>query len=136
MQPMKRVLRLFIYNIIAFLSITYFIPAAQFSNNLEILFISAVIYALLAMFLKPILSIVALPINFLTFGIFSWVVNVILLYLVSRFEPGFKIIAYQFPGFFYQGFVLPRVDFGVFGIGVLVLFLISFVASFFFWLSD
>ena len=44
--------------------------------------------------LKPILTICTFPITILTFGLFSWVVNGISLYVVSIFTPGFYIYSY------------------------------------------
>lgn len=41
--------------------------------------------------LKPILIICTLPLNLITFGFFSWVVNGISLYVVALFTPGFSI---------------------------------------------
>lgn len=133
---MRRLLKLFIFNIISFGGTAYLLPAIDYAKNLEILAKSALIYALLSMFLKPVLSMLALPINFFTFGLFSWTINVIILYLVTRLEPGFKIISYEFPGFFYQGFIIPRIAFGTFGTVVLISFLISLIASFLIWVSD
>ena len=133
---MRRLIRLFLFNAVAFTLVIYFIPSASYSNNLEVLGKSAVVYSVLAMFLKPVLSLLALPINFFTFGLFSWLINVILLFLVTRIEPGLKIVAYTFPGYFYQGFVIPRFEFGTFGTAVLISFLVSFIASFLIWISD
>lgn len=133
---MRRFLRLFVFNFLGFSFVAYLLPAINYSNNLEVLIRAGVIYAILAMFLKPLLSLISLPLNFLTFGLFSWVANVVLIYLVSRLEPLFKIVPYNFSGLFYQGFVIPKFSLGGFGTAVMISFLISFLVSFFLWLSD
>lgn len=42
-------------------------------------------------FIKPVLSILSLPITFLTLGLFSFVVNGICFWLASVFVPGFAV---------------------------------------------
>lgn len=42
-------------------------------------------------FIKPILSILSLPLNFLTLGLFSLVVNGVCFWLASVFVPGFSV---------------------------------------------
>lgn len=133
---MRKILRLFVFNILSFGMVAYLIPAVNYSGNLEVLAKSAVIYALLSMFLKPLLSLLALPLNFVSFGLFSWLSNLILIYLVGRIEPLFKIESYQFPGLFYQGFVIPHFGLGSFQTAILVCFMIGFFLAFLLWLSD
>lgn len=55
----------------------------------------------------PIFSIVLLPINILTFGLLSLILNTALLLAYIKFLPGFSISAYNFPGAFIQGFIVP-----------------------------
>ena len=58
-------------------------------------FITAVLVALVLGFLnavvKPILMILTLPINILTLGLFSVVINLIILLLVEALVPGFAL---------------------------------------------
>lgn len=42
-------------------------------------------------FIKPVLSLLSLPINFLTLGLFSLVVNGFCFWLASVFVPGFSV---------------------------------------------
>ena len=65
---------------------------------------------ILNMFVKPILSILTLPITIITLGLFSFVINVALLYLA----------AYLVPGFFIEG-ILAALLFGL---------AVSFISSF------
>lgn len=41
-------------------------------------------------FIRPILVVLTLPLTFLTFGLFVWVVNALMLKLTAAFVPGFK----------------------------------------------
>lgn len=57
--------------------------------------------------IHPIFSIILLPINILTLGSLSFILNVILIYVFTKFLPGFSISAYNFPGANIQGFIIP-----------------------------
>ena len=50
-----------------------------------------VIIALINTFIKPLLQIITLPINILTLGLFSFVINALLLMLAGYITPGFEV---------------------------------------------
>ena len=53
--------------------------------------IVALVLGLVNTFIKPILSILTLPINIITFGLFTFVMNAILILLVAQFVNGFSV---------------------------------------------
>jgi putative membrane protein len=73
----------------------------------------ALILGLLNAFLRPILLLLTLPLNLLTLGLFTLVVNAIVFWLASVIQGG--------------GIVVP--DFGAAFLGALLVSLVSFVAS-------
>lgn len=52
---------------------------------------AAVVIGLVNIFIRPILLILTLPINILTLGLFTFVINALMLWLVSKLVPGFSI---------------------------------------------
>lgn len=62
---------------------------------------------LISLVIHPIFSIILLPINILTLGLVSFVLNVALIFALIQFLPGFTVTAYDFPGANIQGFVIP-----------------------------
>lgn len=54
-------------------------------------FIAAAVLAVLSMFIKPALVILTLPINILTLGLFSLVINAGLVLLAGALVPGFFV---------------------------------------------
>ena len=60
--------------------------------------VAVVAIALVNMFVKPLAMFLTLPINILTFGLFTVVVNAALLALAALFVPGFSIGGF-FPAF-------------------------------------
>ena len=53
--------------------------------------IVALVLGLINAFIKPVILILTLPINILTLGLFTFVINALLLILVSKFIQGFAI---------------------------------------------
>lgn len=83
---------------------------------------------------KPVINILLLPINLITFGLFKWVGVVIALYLVTLVVPGFEILNFTFSGLNSFWLYLPPVTLT----GVLAFlafsFLISLISSIIGWL--
>jgi putative membrane protein len=51
----------------------------------------AVVWGVLSVILKPILILLTLPVNFLTLGLFTFVINAGLIMLMARLVPGFSV---------------------------------------------
>jgi putative membrane protein len=86
---MNFVLRILITAVVAF-ALSAVLPGIHFHN-----FLSAVVFALvLAVFnflLKPILIILTLPITIVTFGLFLFVINAIIVLVAGNFVSGFSV---------------------------------------------
>lgn len=77
------------------------------------LILAGLTLGILNTFLKPFLSLLALPINFLTFGFFSIFVDAGILYAVTRLVSGFivtpfslneiSLLGYRFPPLYLEG---------------------------------
>lgn len=60
-------------------------------ENWETLGIVAVVWGVLSIVLKPILIILTLPVNFMTLGLFTFVINAGLIMLMTVIVPGFSV---------------------------------------------
>ncbi len=60
-------------------------------DNFTAAMITAVILGLANAIIKPVLILFTLPINIITLGLFSFVINAFMLMLASRFSSGFRI---------------------------------------------
>jgi putative membrane protein len=60
----------------------------------EDLVIAAALFGLLNTFIKPLLLLLTLPINLLTLGLFTFVINAIMLGLTSSFLSGFIVTGF------------------------------------------
>ena len=72
------------------LLVSYLLAGIQVDHFLTAVFAAAVL-GILNSIVRPILILLTLPINLLTFGIFTFIINAALLMLVSVMIPGFDI---------------------------------------------
>lgn len=89
----------------------YFMP--QFLTQIKVdgttaALIVALVMSFLNTFVKPILKLLSLPITILTLGLFSLVINVVIVYLCDYLVDGFKVSGFIQPLIF--GFALSIVN--------------------------
>ncbi len=75
---------------LALLGVAYFIPGIVV-DSFYIAFIVAVLLGLVNLILRPILILFTLPINILTLGLFTFVINGLLFWFVASFVGGFSV---------------------------------------------
>lgn len=110
---MKTILRAIFLNLITLYIVAMFYSGLVIENKLTTYLAAATVWTLLNKIVKPIIKLLLLPINLVTLGLFSWVVNVITLFLLTYFIKGVDILSYTFPGISYQGFVIPQMHFNL-----------------------
>jgi uncharacterized membrane protein YvlD (DUF360 family) len=76
---------------------------------------------------NPIFSIVLLPINLLTFGLVTFILNIAFVFALINFLPDFSISAYNFPGANLDGLILPQINLTEIATIVLVALIITIV---------
>jgi putative membrane protein len=72
------------------LAASYLLPGVKVDNFIAAL-VTALVLGIVNAFIKPVLLILTLPINLLTLGLFTIVVNAILILLVDWIVPGFAV---------------------------------------------
>ena len=91
---MKYLFRLFV-NGAAIFAISYYAPSLIFVSDFTVALIAAVVLGVLNIFLRPLLSLLMLPLRIITMGLSTTLINVLILYLVSfLMAPSFKIIGW------------------------------------------
>ena len=90
-NAMKTILHFIVLALAIGLS-AYLLPGVQVTMVSAILV--ALVLSLLNVFLKPILVILTLPINILTLGLFTFVINALIIMLVSYIVPGFHVASF------------------------------------------
>jgi putative membrane protein len=79
-----------VLNAVSLLAVAYFIPDIHVASFMMAL-IAAALIGLANVLIKPILSILSLPITILTLGLFIFVINGLLFYGVGNFLQGFEV---------------------------------------------
>jgi len=134
-MSMRRLLRSFIFNLAALWLVTELFEGIAFTGGYQTLLLATLALTLVNLLVKPLINLLLLPINLITLGAFRWVVNVVTLYLVTLLVPQFTISAFLFPGFSYQGFIIPPINLGMIWVYVLTSLFLSVTTSFLFWLT-
>lgn len=82
-----------IVNALALLLVAYIVPGFVLTGLYPAL-IAALILGLANAIVRPVLLLLTLPINILTLGLFTFVVNAVLLWFVATIVKGFEITSF------------------------------------------
>ncbi|HVV15508.1 MAG TPA: phage holin family protein [Candidatus Paceibacterota bacterium] len=77
----------------AILLIANFIPGIAVASFTTAL-IAAIVWGLMGLTIRPILGLLTLPINLITFGLFSFILNALMFWLLAAFVPGFSVAGF------------------------------------------
>ncbi|MFA5100196.1 MAG: phage holin family protein [Candidatus Omnitrophota bacterium] len=80
-------------NIIALLAVVLLVPGIHVDRFLTAL-LAALCLGLVNAFLRPLLIWLTLPLNILSLGFFTLLINGFLFFLVSRIVPGFVVVSF------------------------------------------
>lgn len=132
----KSVLRNYLLNLGILWVVTLIFPGLSYDGSLKTLAVGALGLMGMNLIIIPLLKVVFLPLNILTLGIFTWVLNVIALYLLTTIIPAFKLVPYFYPGGNFLGMSLPPQNFTVLWVAIIASFMIGFASRFLHWLID
>lgn len=71
----------------------YLLPGVHVDSFVTAVIV-AVVLGIVNAILKPILLLLTLPINLITLGLFTFVINAVLVLLVSKIVPGFTVASF------------------------------------------
>jgi putative membrane protein len=75
---------------VAIISASYLLEGIHISGFFSAFFAAAILGILNALF-RPVLLLLTLPINILTFGLFTFIINALMLKMASGVIPGFEV---------------------------------------------
>ncbi len=87
------------------------VPTINFGQDPRNILLFATGIWIISQIVNPIFSIVLLPINLLTFGFLSFILNIAFIFALINFLPGFSISTYNFIGANINGFIIPAMSF-------------------------
>ena len=107
---MKHIIRAFLFNVFALWFASQLLPTIVIPQGWQAVILAGFTLSMLMLIVKPILKILFIPINIMTFGLLSWMINVIVMYLLTLIDLNIRIIPWSFPGFTFAGFVIPSME--------------------------
>lgn len=131
---MKTILRAIFLNLITLYLVALFYPGLTINNEPITYLSAAFVWTILNKIVKPIIKLLLLPINLITLGLFSWMVNVITLFLLKYFIKGIAIAAFTTQGINYAGFAIPSMHFNLLFSYIITSIILSLIHSLLVWL--
>lgn len=64
------------------------------ARTLSSVIVASVVLGLVNLLVRPLVRLVAFPITLLTLGLFGWVINALMLWLVAAVVPGFHVAGF------------------------------------------
>lgn len=130
----KKYLRLFLINFLALWLVGKVLAGINFIDGYQTIALAALTLTLADFLIKPLIKLLLFPINLLTLGSFRWLVDVIVLKIITMIIPQFQITGFQFTGFIYNGFTIPSMFIIIFWAYVLTSLIISLITTLILWL--
>ena len=90
---MLHILTNWLLSALAILAVSQYLPGFRVDTFTTALLVALVLGILNAL-IKPVILIFTLPLNILTLGLFTFIINAVLLLLTSRLVPGFQITGF------------------------------------------
>ncbi|MEK7478551.1 MAG: phage holin family protein [Patescibacteria group bacterium] len=95
MRFLSRIIFYFLVNLIALIAAAQFVPGFSMNSNIESLLILTGIFTIINFLIKPVLKLVFSPFIFLSLGLFSLVINAIILKLLDIWSVNIAISGIQ-----------------------------------------
>lgn len=121
--------RSLLFHIVALWFTTQLLPTLVIIGNWQTLVGAGVVLTILTMFVQPLLKIIFLPINFLTLGLASWLINVIILWILTIIVPQVQVKTWDFPGFSGGGLSLSATHISYFWSLIITTFTLMLITS-------
>ena len=104
----KSIVRNVAYYSLSLFLLTFFLDGVKVAGGFVSYLIGGIVLALLFIVVKPIINIISFPLRIITLGLFAFVINAILLYLLTLILPFVTVKAFMFSGLSFAGFIIPK----------------------------
>ncbi len=132
---MRWIIRQLIFHGAALYIVSAVNPGFKIGNSLNDISLAIIALALINVFIKPLVKIFFLPINFLTFNLFSIIINAGIVWLLTIVVPSVQISAFIFNGFSGFGFIIPEIHFNIIYNYFLVAIILTGIINLLNWIS-
>jgi putative membrane protein len=132
----KRLLRTFVIEAAILYLVSLIAQGLVFGRGFISLAVTAAALAAATYLVKPVITVLILPLNLITFGLFRWVSHTIVLFLVDLVLSEFAVTGFSFGGLASDWLSLPAINLPA-GVAAYVAFslLISLASGILHWLA-
>lgn len=95
----RRAIKYFLVSCVALYLVSLFTSGMIFEKGTTTLILAGIALATASLVVKPIISVLLLPLNLVTLGLFRWVSYAVTFYIITLIVPGFKILEFSFKGY-------------------------------------
>jgi len=134
MKMIKKLLKLILVNSMALYAINQISEGFIFAGGTQTLLKTAAFLAIFAYLAKPVLKLLLLPINVITLGAVGSLLDVFGLYLAQMLIKGLEITNFYFPGFDYNGIIIPSFTLSTFASYIVLSFLLNLFIGIISWI--
>jgi putative membrane protein len=131
---MKSFFRQTILNGFSLFIVSGIYPGLIISLDLLDLFWASAIFTLINLLVKPIIKLFLLPVNLITLGLFRWIANVIVLFILTRLVTNLQIVSFSTAQLSRGGFIIPSLQLTFIFSLIITSFLLSFVFNLLNWI--
>jgi len=133
---MKKILQNLFINTLSLFFLTLIFPGIKIQQGWQGIITAGIGFTLIDILLKPILKIIFLPLNLLTLGTLSWIINVISFGLLLLFIPQISVQAFYFNGLNLSGLTITGFKVNLIVSLISASFLIVFIKQVALWLTE
>lgn len=133
---MKKIFRTIVLETVTLYLITQFTSGIHLGGGFKGLIITGLALSFATYLIKPLINILILPLNLITFGLFKWVNQAITLYLIDLILPDFSITGFSFHALQTPYLAIPSINLDGGLAYVSFSLLISTISSVAFWLLN
>lgn len=132
---LRLILRTLAINFIGvYLTVRLLSGIITFVGDLKTLLFAALAIALINIIVRPIINLLLLPIHLITLGLFRWLANLVVVYIITLVIPNLRILPFVSPQITLPYLIIPPVNFSVFGAFIFTTLVFSSVFQFLYWL--
>lgn len=131
---MRAILRNIVFYSFSLFALSQLLDGVKITGGIPTFVLGGAVLSVMFIIVKPVLSIISLPLNILTFGLFSFLSNILILLALTIFVPEIKIVPFVFQGFTYSGFIIPKFEFNQITAYAVTGFSLSAIITFLTWL--
>jgi putative membrane protein len=131
---MKTVVREIAIDTLALYLLPMIVPGVRIDGGFLTYLMGGAALAIMFLLLRPVLKIISLPINLLTLGLFSFVINAFILYLLTIFISGISVESFSYPAVEIFGISIPAITFPLLFAYIYGAFVLSCIDSFVKWM--